>query len=56
MLALTALTGISLYLVVTNMLLLLAGWRSLHSSEAVTLKLGTSSITNLGISAYSGAS
>ena len=49
MLALTALTGISLYLVATNMLLLLAGWRSLHSSEAVTLELGTSSLTNLGI-------
>ena len=49
MLALTALTGISLYLVATNMLLLLAGWRSLPSSEAVTLELGTSSLTNLGI-------
>ena len=50
MLALTALTGISLYLVATNMLLLLAGWRSLHSSEAVTLDLGTSSLTNLASS------
>ena len=49
MLALMALTGISLYLVATNMLLLLAGWRSLPSSEAVTLDLGTSSLTNLGV-------
>ena len=49
MLALMALTGISLYLVATNMLLLLAGWRSLLSSEAVTLDLGTSSLTNLGV-------
>lgn len=49
MLSLMALTGISLYLVATNMLLLLAGWRSLPSSEAVTLDLGTSSLTNLGV-------
>ena len=49
MLALMALTGISLYLVATNMLLLLAGWRSLPTSEAVTLDLGTSSLTNLGV-------
>ena len=49
MLALMALTWISLYLVATNMLLLLAGWRSLPSSEAVTLDLGTSSLTNLGV-------
>ena len=44
-----ALTGISLYLVATNMMLLLAGWSSLPSSEAATLDLGTSSLTNLGV-------
>ena len=48
MLSLMSLTGISLYLVATNMLLLLAGWRSLPSSQ-VTLDLGTSSLTNLGV-------
>ena len=41
-------SGISLYLVSTNMLLLLAGWRSLPSSQ-VTLDLGTSSLSTLGV-------
>ena len=48
MLTLMSLTGISLYLVSTNMLLLLAGWRSLPSSQ-VTLDLGTSSLSTLGV-------
>ena len=47
MLALKALTVISLYLVATDMLLLLADWRSLPSCKAVTLNLFTSSLTNL---------
>merc|ERR1719277_1076408 len=40
MLALMALTGISLYLVAANMMLLAAGWRSLPSNTA-TIDLGT---------------
>lgn len=48
MLSLMSLTGISLYLVSTNMLLLLAGWRSLPSSQ-VTLDLGQSSLSTLGV-------
>ena len=49
MLTLMSLTGISLYLVSTNMLLLLAGWRSLPSSSQVTLDLGQSSLSTLGV-------
>ena len=48
MLTLMSLTGISLYLVSTNLLLLLAGWRSLPSTQ-VTLDLGTSSLSTLGV-------
>ena len=48
MLTLIALTGLSLYLVATNMLLLLAGWRALPSAQ-VTLDLGTTSLSTLGV-------
>jgi len=48
MLALMALTGISLYLVAANMMLLAAGWRSLPSNTA-TIDLGTSSLSTLGV-------
>jgi len=48
MLTLIALTGISLYLVAANMMLLAAGWRSLPSNTA-TIDLGTSSLSTLGV-------
>merc|ERR1719192_1346553 len=48
MLTLIGLTGLSLYLVATNMLLLLAGWRTLPSAE-VELDLGTTSLSTLGV-------
>ena len=47
MLTLIGLTGLSLYLVATNMLLLLAGWRALPSAQ-VELDLGTTSLSTLG--------
>ena len=49
MLALMALTGISLYLVAANMMLLAAGWRSLPSNTIATIDLGTSSLSTLGV-------
>ena len=48
MLTLIGLTGLSLYLVATNMLLLLAGWRALPSAQ-VELDLGTTSLSTLGV-------
>ena len=48
MLTLIGLTGLSLYLVATNMLLLLAGWRALPSAQA-ELDLGTTSLSTLGV-------
>merc|ERR1712013_476579 len=49
MLALIALTSITLYLVATNMMLLAAGWRSLPSQSAGATLLGTSSLSTLGV-------
>ena len=50
MLSLMALTGISLYLVAANMMLLAAGWRSLPSNTVQhTMDLGTSSLSTLGV-------
>jgi len=50
MLALIALTGISLYLVVANMTLLAAGWRTLpNSSLPLAATLGTTSLSSLGL-------
>jgi len=48
MLALMALTGLSLYLVAANTMLLAAGWRSLPSNTE-TLDLGTTSLATLGV-------
>ena len=48
MLTLIGLTGLSLYLVAANTLLLLAGWRALPSAQ-VTLDLGTTSLSTLGV-------
>jgi len=48
MLTLIGLTGISLYLVAANMMLLAAGWRSLPSNT-VTIDLGNSSLSTLGV-------
>jgi len=48
MLTLITLTGISLYLVAANMMLLAAGWRSLPSNK-VAIDLGTTSLSTLGV-------
>ena len=48
MLTLMGLTGISLYLVAANIMLLAAGWRSLPGNT-VTIDLGKSSLSTLGV-------